>query len=80
MSDLPHILQQASFEPHPSIIQQAECVRDQGASLAKNREQTELVCITEALHRHKNNRLKAAADLGISRMTLYKKLHKYGLL
>jgi len=27
-----------------------------------------------------NNRLRAAAELGISRMTLYKKLHKLGLI
>jgi DNA-binding protein Fis len=30
--------------------------------------------------RHSNNRLRAAAELGISRMTLYKKLHKYGIM
>ena len=27
-----------------------------------------------------NNRLRTAAELGISRMGLYKKLHKYGLM
>ena len=32
-----------------------------------------------ALAKHKNNRLRAAGELGISRMGLYKKLHKYGL-
>ena len=36
--------------------------------------------ITEALVRHGNNRLRAAAELGVSRMTLYKKLHKFGLM
>jgi transcriptional regulator with PAS, ATPase and Fis domain len=36
--------------------------------------------ITQALERHANNRLRAAAELGISRMALYKKLHKYGLM
>jgi transcriptional regulator of acetoin/glycerol metabolism len=30
------------------------------------------------VQRH-NNRLRAAAELGISRMTLYKKLHRFGL-
>jgi DNA-binding NtrC family response regulator len=34
----------------------------------------------EALVRHRNNRRRAAAELGISRMGLYKKLHKYGLM
>jgi len=37
-------------------------------------------CITDALIRFKNNRLRVASELGISRMTLYKKLHKYGLI
>lgn len=42
--------------------------------------ETELTRITEALRKHHNNRLRAAAELGISRMSLYKKLHKYGLM
>jgi DNA-binding NtrC family response regulator len=37
----------------------------------------ELRRIIEALLRHGNNRSRAAAELGISRMTLYNKLHKY---
>jgi DNA-binding protein Fis len=36
--------------------------------------------ITEVLVKHGNNRLRAAIELGISRMTLYKKLHKYGMI
>jgi transcriptional regulator with PAS, ATPase and Fis domain len=36
--------------------------------------------IRAALEKHRNNRLRAAAELGISRMGLYKKLHKYGLI
>jgi transcriptional regulator with PAS, ATPase and Fis domain len=40
----------------------------------------ERVQITAALERNGNNRLRAAAELGISRMTLYKKLHKLGLM
>ncbi|MBY0522450.1 MAG: sigma-54 dependent transcriptional regulator [Gemmataceae bacterium] len=43
------------------------------------RPEDELQRIAEALHRHSNNRLRAAAELGISRTSLYKKLHKYGL-
>jgi DNA-binding NtrC family response regulator len=50
------------------------------ATLAESRERTELSQITEALERNGHNRLRAAAELGISRMTLYKKLHKYGLM
>jgi DNA-binding NtrC family response regulator len=42
--------------------------------------QTEIQRIREALAKHQNNRLRAAAELGISRKGLYKKLHKYDLL
>ena len=34
----------------------------------------------EALRRNNNNRARAAAELGVCRMTLYKKLHRYGLM
>ena len=43
------------------------------------REQVEIERITQALQRYGNNRLRAAAALGISRRTLYKKLHRYSL-
>jgi DNA-binding NtrC family response regulator len=49
-------------------------------SLAESKDRAELSMITQALERNGQNRLRAAADLGISRMTLYKKLHKYGLM
>jgi DNA-binding NtrC family response regulator len=48
--------------------------------LADSRERTEHLLIAQALERNGWNRLRAAAELGISRMTLYKKLHKYGLM
>jgi hypothetical protein len=35
--------------------------------------------ISEALRKRGNNRQRVAAELGISRMGLYKKLHTYGL-
>jgi DNA-binding NtrC family response regulator len=35
--------------------------------------------IAEALRRHRNNRTKAAQDLGISRRTLHRKLNEFGL-
>jgi DNA-binding NtrC family response regulator len=50
------------------------------ASFAESKDQTERALITQALDRNSDNRLRAAADLGISRMTLYKKLHKHGLM
>jgi two-component system, NtrC family, response regulator HydG len=49
-------------------------------NLSQGREQVEIFRIAEALRKHRNNRLRAAAELGISRMSLYKKLHKYGLI
>ena len=49
-------------------------------TLAESKDWTELSLITEALARNSHNRLRAAAELGISRMTLYNKLHKYGLM
>ncbi len=50
------------------------------STLAKSKDRAEFSVITQALERHGHNRLRAAAELGISRMTLYKKLHKYGLM
>jgi DNA-binding NtrC family response regulator len=49
-------------------------------TLARAKDDAERFRITDALRRHQNNRLRAAAELGISRMTLYKKLHKYGMM
>jgi two-component system, NtrC family, response regulator HydG len=48
-------------------------------TLAQTKETAEVVRIKEALARNNNNRLRAANELGISRMGLYKKLHKYGM-
>ena len=36
--------------------------------------------LKDALRRHDDNRTKAAADLGVSRVTLYKKLRQYKLI
>jgi DNA-binding NtrC family response regulator len=49
-------------------------------SLNATRKEVEAARISEVLGKHGNNRLRAAAELGISRMTLYNKLHKYGLI
>jgi DNA-binding NtrC family response regulator len=51
-----------------------------GPALSQSREDAERRRIAEALRKHGNNRLRAAKELGISRMGLYKKLHKYGLM
>ena len=52
--------------PRPAHVLPFEC-----------KAEVEMRRITEALTRHGNNRRRAAAELGISRMTLYNKLHKY---
>jgi len=49
-------------------------------TLADAKQAAEAIRIAEALTRNNNNRLRAAAELGISRMTLYKKMHLYGLM
>jgi DNA-binding NtrC family response regulator len=49
-------------------------------TLQQAKEELEIETIRSALRKHRNNRLRAALELGISRMGFYKKLHKYGLL
>jgi transcriptional regulator with PAS, ATPase and Fis domain len=49
-------------------------------SLAQNRETTERAVIVRALEKAAFSRTRAAAALGVSRVTLYKKMKKYGLL
>jgi transcriptional regulator with PAS, ATPase and Fis domain len=49
-------------------------------SLAQNRETTERVAIVRALEKVAHSRTRAAQLLGVSRVTLYKKMKKYGLL
>jgi two-component system response regulator AtoC len=61
--------------PVPDVIGYSSAPR----SLFQAAAEAEHARITQALLKHKNNRLRAAAELGISRMALYKKLQKYGL-
>jgi DNA-binding NtrC family response regulator len=56
---------------------------ENGASTSKwfrTKAQSEMKVIVNALARHSNNRSRAAEELGISRVTLYKKLRKYQLI
>jgi two-component system response regulator HydG len=71
LEDLPEMLL-ASLENGPAVAAS-------GSVLEQAREEAEVARIMEALRKHGNNRLRAAAALGISRRTLYKKLHRYGL-
>ena len=50
------------------------------SSLAQNRETTERANILRALEKVGQSRTRAAQLLGVSRVTLYKKMKKYGLL
>lgn len=50
------------------------------SSLARARVKGEIKRIIATLNRTGNNRSQAARELGISRVALYKKLHKYGLM
>jgi two-component system response regulator HydG len=50
------------------------------SAMRRARGQAESIIIMQALRKHSNNRLRAALELGISRRTLYKKLHRYGLM
>ena len=80
LPDLPgQIASLATGKNQPSAVVSSHPVSAQHSlSLSTDtRQQDEIRRITEALERHGNNRRRAAADLGISRMTLYNKLHKY---
>ncbi|MCI0641913.1 MAG: sigma-54 dependent transcriptional regulator [Gemmataceae bacterium] len=83
VADLPEAvrtLKIVSAPLRPSVRVGASVNGTRPTSLHQSREEVEILRITEALEKHGNNRLRAAAELGISRMALYKKLHKYGLM
>ena len=83
LSDGPTIqvedLPDAFRDPGPTVTLKLERSTSQ-PTLAASKDEVERVQIAAALERNGNNRLRAAAELGISRMTLYKKLHKLGLM
>lgn len=54
--------------------------RTPAKTLFRARLHAESEAIAQSLQRHANNRSRAATDLGISRVTLYKKMHQYGLI
>jgi DNA-binding NtrC family response regulator len=81
LDDLPdhlHGLAQPVDAPPPTVPFATASAAAAGSSLAESKEEAECARIARALERHSNNRLRAAAELGISRMTLYNKLRKYG--
>jgi DNA-binding NtrC family response regulator len=67
-------------DPTPSAVHRGTVSKAPHGTLAQTKQHAEAARITAALTRNGNNRLRAAAELGISRMTLYKKLYRYGLM
>jgi two-component system response regulator HydG len=79
LSDLPEPVRCLANSTAPAGSARTTSQANQG-TLAETKESAEAARITAALARNRNNRLRAAAELGISRMTLYKKLYRYGLM
>jgi len=79
LGDLSAAIRGAGHAPSSAVRAEpvAQAVR---GTLAQAKESAEAARITAALARNGNNRLRTAAELGISRMTLYKKLYRYGLV
>jgi DNA-binding NtrC family response regulator len=70
-----HLPPSVQKQPAPSLTNHAI-----GASLVQNREEVERVVIQRALENCGHNRTVAAQVLGVSRVTLYKKMKKYGMM
>jgi two-component system response regulator PilR (NtrC family) len=81
-ADLPEAIRAGGAQPAPRLskVPASSPGPDVPRTLAQSKEEAEILLITEVLRKHGNNRLRAAAALGISRMGLYKKLHKYRLI
>jgi len=81
-SDLPEVIR-SPMQPAARATADAPALAGESSTvcltLSQSKAEAEVLRITEALRKHGNNRLRAAAELGISRMGLYKKLHKYGI-
>jgi DNA-binding NtrC family response regulator len=80
LSDLPEVIRTAQTAgAAPPAACEAGWSAAAFGTLAEIREAAEAAHIKETLARHNNNRLRTAHVLGISRVGLYKKLHKYRL-
>lgn len=77
LADLPEAIQKA-YGNSPFRVDRPLPVA--ANTLAAARKGVELDRLREVLQRNHSNRTVAAAELGISRVTLYKKLHEYGLI
>jgi two-component system nitrogen regulation response regulator NtrX len=78
LTDLPEAIRQAAARTDQNIPPAA--LGHFRNELDSARQHGELQRILQALNRHGNNRTRVAKELGISRVALYKKLHKFGLV
>ncbi|ASV72860.1 Response regulator of zinc sigma-54-dependent two-component system [Thermogutta terrifontis] len=76
VNDLPSMLRPQSFHELPVTVPDIP-VR---WTLEKRLEEAERQILEETLRRHGYRRIETARELGISRITLYHKMKKYGLL
>jgi DNA-binding NtrC family response regulator len=76
LEDLALPIRDANTPPHSGGKEPPSSKTNQ---LAQARGSAEITRLREALHRHNNNRTHAASELGVSRVTLLKKLRQYGL-
>jgi DNA-binding NtrC family response regulator len=76
LRDLPGPIQRCHEGQEPT---ESAGLKENGNQLARARQLAEKQRIVEALRRSGNNRSSAASELGISRVTFYKKLRRYGL-
>src|SRR5262249_31938890 len=80
LDDLPDPIRNVGAARRPAPTSPPNPNPHQPTTLRQSAAEAELRRIIEALQKHDNNRLRAAAELGISRVGLYKKLHRYGLM
>lgn len=82
IEDLPEAVRCGATEAGVSVAAPApaDSAVFSASTLAETKDEAERLRISAALKQHNNNRLRAASELGISRMTLYNKLHRFGLL
>jgi DNA-binding NtrC family response regulator len=76
LHDLPETIRNKTANGHNGSSLLA---RPGANQLATARASAEVNRLLEALRRNNNNRTHTAAELGVSRMTLFKKLRRYGL-
>jgi DNA-binding NtrC family response regulator len=80
LADLPDAVRAGTLDRSAAVLREPGVSPHNYSWLATARERVERDHIVAALQKAGNNRLRAAVVLGISRRTLYKKLHRYGLM